>query len=41
MRQWTNGCLQWYQRTSRYTIPDPTARPDSQHMYLQELIWPR
>ncbi|GAB2713125.1 terpene synthase family protein [Nocardia thraciensis] len=40
MRQWTNGCLHWYRRTTRYTIPDATAHPDSQHSYLQDLIWP-
>ncbi|GAB2712935.1 terpene synthase family protein [Nocardia thraciensis] len=39
MRQWTNGCLRWYRSTTRYTMPDPAEHPDSQHSYLQELIW--
>lgn len=38
MRQWTNGCLQWYGNTSRYTLPSVSDESDQQHAHLQVLL---
>ncbi|MFC5215972.1 terpene synthase family protein [Streptomyces coerulescens] len=38
MRQWTNGCLEWYGKTTRYTIPATSGESDQQHAHLQMLL---
>ncbi|MER5942532.1 hypothetical protein ABT121_35145 [Streptomyces sp. NPDC001928] len=38
MRQWTNGCLEWYRNTTRYVIPTTAGESDQQHDYLQVLL---
>lgn len=38
MRQWTNGCLEWYGNTTRYAIPASSGESDEQHAHLQMLL---
>ncbi|MFE9021635.1 hypothetical protein ACFYNL_24170 [Streptomyces sp. NPDC007808] len=38
MRQWTNGCLEWYGKTTRYHIPTTSDQSDQQHAHLQLLL---
>ncbi|WP_228044945.1 terpene synthase family protein [Streptomyces ferrugineus] len=38
MRQWTNGCLQWYGNTTRYAIPTTSGQAEQQHAHLGALF---
>ncbi|MDC0767777.1 terpene synthase family protein [Streptomyces sp. HD] len=38
MRQWTNGCLEWYGNTTRYRIPATSGESDQQHAHLEMLL---
>ncbi|MET7473935.1 hypothetical protein ABZT17_06155 [Streptomyces sp. NPDC005648] len=38
MRQWTNGCLEWYGNTTRYAMPSTLGEADQQHAHLQVLL---
>ncbi|MFJ8534977.1 hypothetical protein [Streptomyces sp. NPDC093591] len=38
MRQWTNGCLEWYGNTTRYRIPTTSGESDQQHAHLEMLL---